>query len=71
VLTAVKGPRSKSLLWALEFLDPPLSALQHFCDSKHEVTRVQQEEKQQHQRSENNFYVDNNTKTSEASGFAS
>jgi len=29
----------------------------HFCDSNHEVTRMQQEEKQQHQRAEINFML--------------
>jgi len=29
----------------------------HFCDTNHEVTRMQQEEKQQHQRAENNFML--------------
>jgi len=42
----------------------------HFCDLNHQVTRLQQDEKQQHKRAESNcmFDVDDNTKTTKTSG---
>jgi len=41
----------------------------HLCDSNHEISQMQQEEKEQHE-SRNSLHVDGNIKISKNSGLA-